>query len=734
MQRSGRDLVSVGLSLLAALVTVAAILAVYLRAEIANRDAFADRAVAALDDPAVRQVVARQVVVGVLERGSPDLLSARPLLESAVQTIVGTSPFRALVRGAALQGHHVLFDRGDAFVLNLADTGTVVLSAVRSLAPDVAARLPEHADATLIDLRERPFADGTLNAADRLRRWSIFVPALALVLLISALVTARDRGRALARYGLTVGVAATVAAIALSTTRTIVIGSVDGTNEIPTDDVRAAVGGVWDAFLGDLAGLLLIGAVVGFLLAAGILSALDPGAVRRRLEQVARRPEQPWALGVRGGVIAVVGIAVLLFPGLALRALAYVLGAGLVFVGSTELLTALGRRAGAPRAAAAGDGAEFAGAGAELAGEGAEFAGAGAELAGKGGPLRRRVVVAAGTALVTVLAASGAAALVLHDEGPLRAVAAPAVGCNGLPELCGRRLNEVLFPGTHNAMAAADVAGWSLPNQRRSVGRQLKDGMRLFLLDPHYGRTLRGGRVQTDFDDENRDANKVARELSPPALAALDRLGVSLTRSSGARGPREVWLCHTVCELGATRMVETMRTMGAYLRANPSTVLVLILESYVTDADLQRVFAETDTEQYAVTLNHGQPLPTLGQLVAAGHRLVVFTEKTPSGAVPWLNDAFSWIQDTPLGAQQPSQLQCARYRGTASSPFLMLNHWIDRFPPPPSANGAILTRAFLRGRIAECEKARGMPVSMIATDFYEQGDVIEVAEEVNRER
>ena len=703
MRWSGRDLVSVVLSLLAALATVAAILALYVKAEIGDRDAFADRAVAALEDPAVRQVVARQVVVGVLERGSPDLLSARPLLESAVQTIVGTGPFRALVRSAALQGHHVLFDRGNAFVLDLADTGTVVLSAVRSLAPDVAARLPEHADATLIDLRERPFANDTLDAADSLRRWAILVPALALVLLISALVTARDRGRALARYGLAVGVVATVAAIALSTARTIAIGTVDGTNEIPTDDVRAAVGGVWDAFLGDLAGLLVIGAVVGFLLAAGILSALDPGAVRRRLEQLARRPEAPWALGLRGVAIGALGIAVLLFPSLALRAIAYMLGAALVLVGSTELLTALGRPSTRTSTT---------------------------DAAG----VRRRVAVAAATALITVLAASGAAALVLDDEGPARVAAAPAVGCNGLPQLCDLRLNEVLFPGTHNAMAAADVAGWSLPNQRRSVGRQLKDGIRLFLLDPHYGRTLRGGRVQTDFDHEKRDANKVARELSPAALAALDRLGVSISRSGNARGPREVWLCHTVCELGATRMSDTMKTIGAYLRANPSTVLVLILESYVTDADLQRAFAETGTEQYAVTLSHGEPLPTLGELIADNHRLVVFTEKTPSGTVPWLNDAFSWIQDTPLGAQQPNQLQCKRYRGNASSPFLMLNHWIDRFPPPPSANGAILTREFLRKRIAACEKARGMPVSLIATDFYEQGALMDVAEEINRAR
>jgi hypothetical protein len=696
-------------TLLAAAATVAAVVAVYLRAEVANRDAFADRAVAALEEPAVREVVARQVVVGVLERGSPDLLSVRPVLETAVQAVVGTSPFRSLVRGAALQGHHVLFDRGDAFVLDLADTGTVVLSAVRSLAPDVAARLPEHADATLIDLRERPFADDTLRAADRLRRWALLTPALAALLLAGALVAARDRRRALARYGLAVGILATVAAIALASARTVVVAGVDGTDAIPTADVRAAVGGVWDAFLGDLAGLLLIGAVVGFLLAAGILSVLDPGAVRRQAGRLARRPASPWALGARGIGIAAVGIVVLIAPGLALRAVAYLLGAALVYVGATELLTALGRPLEAATATATTD-------------------------RRPPGDLRRRVALVAGTALLTVLAASAAAALVLDDGGPPRAVAAPAAGCNGLVALCDRRLNEVLFPGTHNSMAAADVAGWSLANQRRSVGRQLDDGIRLFLLDPHYGRTLRGGRVQTDFVGEHRDANKVARELSPEAVTALDRLGVSISRSQNARGPRGVWLCHTVCELGATRFTDTLRTMRTYLEGHPATVLVLLLESYVPDAELRRAFADTGTERYAATLNHGEPLPTLGRLIADDHRLVVFTEKTPDGSVPWLNDGFSWIQDTPLGAQQPDQLRCTRYRGTASSPFLMLNHWIDRFPPPPSAHGAILTADFLRTRLADCARERGLPVSLIATDFYEEGAFIDVVAEINRAR
>ncbi|WCB95055.1 hypothetical protein DSM104299_03797 [Baekduia alba] len=708
MSRPRRDLLALGLSSLAALAAVLAIVTLYLRQEVADRDAFADRAVAALQEPTVRDVVAREIVVGLLERGSPDLVTARPLLESAVGAVVGTDPFRALVRGAALQAHSLLFDRGNAFVLDLADTGTVVISAVRSLAPDVAARLPAHADATLIDLRDRPFADDTLRAADKIRTWALVLPFLALGLLAAAVAVAPDRGRALTAFGLAVGVVAIVAEIALATARTLVLRDLHGTDAVPTADLRTAVGSVWDAFLGDLGGLLLIAGVVGFVLAAGVLSAIDPDAVRRQVARVTRRPTAPAALGARGVTIAVAGLLVLLEPDLALRILAYVLGAGLVYVGSTELLTALGRA-------------------------GLRHSGPAPAPEPAPGGARRRLTIAGATAVLTLVVASGAAALVLREERPENdAAATPAAGCNGSTALCSRRLNEVLFPGTHNSMGAADVAGWSLPDQRRSIPRQLKDGIRLFLLDPHYGRTLNGGRVQTDFAGEGRDANKVAKELDDGALVALDRLGVNITRTqSGARGPREVWLCHTVCELGATRLTDVLTSMRRYLVANPGVVVELVLESYVTDASLREAFEDTDTVKYAATLDHSAPLPTLGELVADGTRMVVFTEHTPSGTVPWLNDGFSWIQDTPLGNRAPGDFACQRFRGTRTSPMLMLNHWIERFPPSPTAQRPILTQAFLERRIAQCEKERGMPVSGIAVDYYDEGDVVRVAAEHN---
>ena len=168
--------------------------------------------------------------------------------------------------------------------------------------------------------------------------------------------------------------------------------------------------------------------------------------------------------------------------------------------------------------------------------------------------------------------------------------------------------------------------------------------------------------------------------------------------------------------------------------ADPSTVLMIILENYVTDEDLQRAFAATKTEDYAATLHRGEPLPTLRELIAAGHRLVVFTEEPPTGAVPWLNDAFSYIQDTPLGARAADELRCDRYRGGAGSPFLMLNNWITRFPPSPAAHRPAQTRDFLTKHIARCAERRRLPVSLVATDFYEQGDLIDVARAENARR
>lgn len=101
------------------------------------------------------------------------------------------------------------------------------------------------------------------------------------------------------------------------------------------------------------------------------------------------------------------------------------------------------------------------------------------------------------------------------------------------------------------------------------------------------------------------------------------------------------------------------------------------------------------------------------------------------GTRPWYMPAFSFSQDTPLGATKPDELRCDRARGDASSPILLMNHWIDNFPPRPSDHEPINQASFLRQRIARCTAQRELGPGLVAVDRYELGDTVEVARELN---
>ena len=106
-----------------------------------------------------------------------------------------------------------------------------------------------------------------------------------------------------------------------------------------------------------------------------------------------------------------------------------------------------------------------------------------------GGSLRILVV---GIAVIASCAVCGAAETTesgVLPDGPdfkdvlgLESARAPRVSPDGkvsaIVARLDRRLDEVVFAGTHNAMGAADVPGWMFPNQQLGVRRQLEDGIR----------------------------------------------------------------------------------------------------------------------------------------------------------------------------------------------------------------------------------------------------------------
>jgi hypothetical protein len=296
--------------------------------------------------------------------------------------------------------------------------------------------------------------------------------------------------------------------------------------------------------------------------------------------------------------------------------------------------------------------------------------------------------------------------------------------------VCSRRLDGVIFAGTHNSFAASDEPGWHFANQTYPISRQLADGIRALLIDVHFGVSdPSSGRVRTDLTAEGSDRNKVAQQVPAQALRVAERVagGVGLGTLHGTPEP---YLCHTLCELGAEPLERELGVMRSFLERHPDQVLVVIVEDYVPPTTIERAFANAGLTRYAETLRPNAPLPTLGELIASGHRLLVFAEQ--KGGVPaWYMPAFSFIQDTPLGALHPGQLSCKRYRGEKGSPMLLINHWIPPFPPSSTLNSQIGRAAILRPRIERCERARGIRGAIVAVDFYERTAIVSVARELN---
>ena len=149
-----RSTASIVLAVLGGVLVLLGAILLYARTEIIDQDGFADHAVEALDDDEVREVVATEIVVQLIERGSADLVAARPLLESVVDTVLDTRQFREVFRIAAGEANRLLFVREKSNVaFNLSDGIEIVRFALQSVQPQLADEIPEGIDLALAQAR-----------------------------------------------------------------------------------------------------------------------------------------------------------------------------------------------------------------------------------------------------------------------------------------------------------------------------------------------------------------------------------------------------------------------------------------------------------------------------------------------------------------------------------------------------------------------------------------------------
>ncbi|NLT06718.1 MAG: hypothetical protein GXY03_10480 [Solirubrobacterales bacterium] len=705
---------SIALTVLAVVLGLTGMGAGYVSWRLAEPEPFADSAVAALQSREVRVAVSEQVTLALLERGSPDLVAWRPLVLSAVEAVLETDRFERVLRRSAFAAHEVLFEGQRDVVLELEQTRDVLVPAIEAVAPEVAREIPEEISPRVAEVRSSTAATTVVRAADSASAAAIPLLLAALAALVAALWLAPDRRRAVVRVGVALAAGGALALVALAALRAQVVGRAEVVGVLSEQDARAAAGAAWDAFMGDLQGWVLAAGLAGLALAGGMLIAearVDRAkALRDAVGVVAGGTLPRWAHLLRGLGLAAVGALILLGVEPLLGAAVVTLGGLLAVLGLAEALSvgAAGpaRRSGSER-------------------------GAGAPGAAPRGPRRRRVLLAAGGSAAAVAAVAVALLLATGGPGAPDPPAPEAIAaCNGSPALCDRRLDEVVFAGTHNSMSAADRPGWFFANQRRPIPRQLADGIRLLMIDPHYGVVDAQGRVRTDLAREGTTRNRVAGELGVDAVRAAERLAGRLDLVP-ADGDREVFLCHTLCELGAERMGSTLTELRGFLERNPTEVVVVYLESSVDPADVEAEFEDAGLEPYLAELPRDGELPTLRELIASGERLIVLDEDD-GGDAPWYQPAFLFLRDTRIDTLLEPGTACEPARGTPESPLLLLNHWVDRFPPPPSANRAVAGRETLLRRVRACRDRLGRTPNMIAVDFYGSGDLLAVVDELNR--
>lgn len=692
---------------LASVAILLALVAAYARQATVDSDQFANRATAALEDQSVRSLIAAKVTDEVVLKNQADLVAARPIIESVASDIVGGRAFQGLFRSAVRDVHRALFKRDQNTVtLTIADVGTVLAAALQEVRPALAKDLQSTERVEVLRENIGSLSATLADIAERIRIIAILLVLVSLAFVAGALIVSPDRRDTVIELGIGAAAAGGVLIVAYAIARAAV------TNQLDTPDEQDAARAVWDAFLGDLRTAAWILAGAGAVLAAAAASLLKPlpfgHPLKVVVEWLAREPRSRTWRALRGAGFVAAGIFVLVSRNAVLALFLNVLGIYLIYEGVGAILR-LVYRPEERRARRA-----------------------------EPGPLRRldlrRVaIVAVPLAVVIAVVAT------FLGTGGTTTAAPPAGGCNGHEELCDRPFNRVAIAMTHNSMSVP-LPGWFSSMQEKPIAGQLDDGIRGLMIDTHYGDLLPDGKVRTFFGSQAELKQRAQVDgVSPAAVDAALRIRERLGFSG--EGKRGMYLCHSFCELGATRLDSVLDDLRTFLVGNPGAVVVVINQDYVKPEEFVGAVREAGLEELVYKGPVGSRWDTLREMVDSNQRLVLMAENHAGGA-PWYHPAYARItEETPYSFTRVPQLtapdqlarSCRPNRGPEGAPIFLMNHWITTDPVPlPSNASAVNAYKPLLARARECERIRSHLVNLVSVNFYLRGDLFKVVDKLNR--
>lgn len=270
--------------------------------------------------------------------------------------------------------------------------------------------------------------------------------------------------------------------------------------------------------------------------------------------------------------------------------------------------------------------------------------------------------------------------------------------CNGMVELCNRSYSDTTFPETHNSFAThADGIYYPASNHETGLQEQWDAGIRAFMLDAHY-RTS----ISSDANDVRFCHGDPDRGTSP-------------------------------CHYGEVNAIAWLSHLRSLMANEENDVVTLLFESTVSAEHIEYLLIQSDLYDWIYQHELGEQWPTLAELIDTETRLVVFWEEPQDDAYPWLHDflIFSWT--TNFSENEPEEMNCEVHRGDGTQPIWHLNNWLKNsagFSDPQRA-GQVNDYDFLLDRGLECWEMHGKRPTFIAVDWWEDGDVVAVAQTLN---